>query len=48
MSTYVWTSAFLADTGCKPLEILEGGQHLIILADLFAHSAMLLCAKPEQ
>lgn len=48
MSSYVWTNAFLADTGCKPLEILEESQHFIILADLFIHNVMLSCAVPEQ
>lgn len=46
-TTYVWTNAFLVDTGCKPLEILEKGQHFIILAYLFAYSIMLLCAMPK-
>lgn len=41
-------NALLADTGCKPLEILEEGQHFIILPHVFAHSVMLSRAVPEQ
>lgn len=48
MSPYVWKNALLVDTGCKPLEILEEGQHFIILPHVFEHCVMLSHAVPGQ